>query len=452
MYPLRKLLVDIVVRLGGAATAGFAAGAAADPSVMDATLTGVHESFAVHGEFTYVEQRDSDFNAPYAGQNSLTPNQAKQTTDASLWLGAALGSAAEIWIDPEVDQGFGLNDTLGVAGFPSGEAYKVGSHKPYFRMQRFFVRTTVNAEGEGEHLDASAGFLGRDQSANRWVFTIGKISVTDVFDNNAYAHDPREDFLNWTAIDGGSFDYAADAWGYTVGAAAEWYRGPWTSRVGAFDLSDVPNSARLDLGFHQFQMIAEVEHRHEIAGRGGKVLITGFESRARMALLDEAVELAESSGTAPDVSAVRRYRSRLGGVVGLEQELTSSLGAFARYSKAAGNVEAYEFSDIDQSIAIGLSLKGAAWRRGGDTVGLASINNTISAARQRYLNAGGLGILVGDGKLPHPGPEQIIETYYSAALGSYVRLSLDYQWIGNPAYNRDRGPASVFAVRVHTQF
>ena len=68
------------------------------------------------------------------------------------------------------------------------------------------------------------------------------------------------------------------------------------------------------------------------------------------------------------------------------------------------------------------------------------------------MNAGGLGILIGDGKLPHPAAEEIIETYYSAALFSHAQLSLDYQWINHPAYNTDRGPASVFAVRFHAQF
>jgi high affinity Mn2+ porin len=138
--------------------------------------------------------------------------------------------------------------------------------------------------------------------------------------------------------------------------------------------------------------------------------------------------------------------------VNLQQELTSDLGIFARYGKAAGNVEAYEFTDIDRALEAGLSLKGSLWRRGGDTVGLGLMDNGASAAREQYLNDGGLGILVGDGKLPRPGPEEIVETYYSAAVISYLQVSLDYQYIENPAFNRDRGPVSVFAVRVHAQF
>jgi high affinity Mn2+ porin len=132
--------------------------------------------------------------------------------------------------------------------------------------------------------------------------------------------------------------------------------------------------------------------------------------------------------------------------------LAADLGAFARLGRAAGNVEAYEFTDIDRTVSAGLSLQGTRWHRAGDTLGVAAIRNGISAARERYLNAGGLGILVGDGRLPHPGPEQIIETYYSVALSTAAHLSFDYQWIDHPAYNRDRGPVSVVAVRLHAQF
>ena len=410
------------------------------------------QSLAVHGELTYVEQEDSDFNAPYAGANSLTPDQGRETVDLNLSVGAALWSGAQIWVNPEFDQGFGLDDTLGVAGFPNGEAYKVGATRPYFRLQRLFVRETLDGDGEREPVAAAAGALQGEQSANRWVLTIGKFAVTDIFDANDYAHDPRRDFLNWAAIDAGAFDYAADAWGYTVGAALERYQGPWAIRAGVFDLSDVPNSARLQSGFDEFQMLVELEHRHELAGHPGKVLITGYESRGRMGLLDEATAVAIATDQPADVADVRRYRGRFGGLINLQQELLAGLGIFARYSKAAGNVEAYEFSDIDRSLAVGLSLQGGRWRRRQDTFGLAFIDDGISAAREQFLNAGGLGILVGDGKLPHPAAEQILETYYSASLNPHAQVSFDYQWIANPAYNGDRGPVSVFAVRVHAQF
>jgi high affinity Mn2+ porin len=425
---------------------------AADETQLTATNSAPTEQWAVHGQFTYVEQETSAFAAPYAGTNSLTPSQGRETTDATLYMGMRLYPGAELWIAPEVDQGFGLDDTLGLAAFSSGEAYKVGKNQPYLRLPHAFVRQTINSDDNLEAVDADLLQLGGSRSANRWVFTAGKFSVTDIFDTNQYAHDPRNDFFNWAAVDAGSFDYAADAWGYTVGAAAEWYHGSWTLRSGWFDLSNVPNSPHLDPGGHEFQLVAEAEKRFAVAAQPGRALITLFDSRGRMGLLDEAVQRAQATGEPVDIAAVRRYRSRLGVSLDVEQQITADLGLFARIGKAAGNVETYEFSDIDRAVSAGVSIKGSAWHRSRDTVGFAAIVDGISAEREQYLNAGGLGILVGDGKLPHPGTEQVAETYYRLDFFSHAQLSLDYQWVRNPAYNSDRGPVSIFAVRLHAQF
>jgi high affinity Mn2+ porin len=425
---------------------------AADRSEDSTSSLVTDERFAIHGQATYVEQETDGFSAPYSGPNSLSPNSGHETFDATLFLGARLWPGAEGWITPEIDQGFGLNNTLGVAGFPSGEAYKVGKNQPYLRLPRAFVRQVIDTGDDREAVEGTADQLGGSRCPDRWVFTVGKFGVTDIFDGNQYAHDPRGDFLNWSAVDAGSFDYAADAWGFTVGAAAERYLGSWTLRAGVFDLSDVPNSAHLDPGFHEFQIDAEVEKRYEVFGRTGRVLVTGYDTRGRMALLDQAVALAALTGTTPNPAAVRQYRSRLGISLDLEQSITADLGVFARVGKAAGNVEAYEFTDIDRSVELGVSIKGLRWHRPQDTIGVVAIDNGISAERERYLNAGGLGVLVGDGQLPHPGAEQIVETYYSLAVLSQLYLSVDYQWVKNPGYNTDRGPVSIAAVRLHAQF
>lgn len=429
-------------------------GWAADDSQDSTAQPVVEERWAIHGQITYVVQADDGFHAPYAGPNSLTPARNEETVDATLFFGARLWGGAEIWIQPEIDQGYGLDNTLGVAGFPSGEAYKVGAYHPYFRWQRAFVRQVIDAGNETESVPAVANQLGGSRGADRWVITVGKFSVTDIFDTNQYAHDPRSDFLNWAAVDGGAFDYAADAWGYTVGAAAERYAGSWTVRAGVFDLSNIPNSIHLDPGMHEFQIDAEVEKRYRLFGQTGRVLLTAFDSRGRIALLDEAVALAQTTGMNINSALIdaRQYRTRLGGVFSVEQPITESLGIFARVSKAAGNVETYEFADIDRSVALGAAIRGLLWHRPDDTMGLAVINNGISAEREQYLDHGGLGILVGDGQLPRPGPEQILETYYNCGLLSWANVSVDYQWVKNPGYNTDRGPVSIFAVRVHAQF
>jgi high affinity Mn2+ porin len=411
------------------------------------------ESWGVHGQATYVSQFHPGFGSPYQGPNSLSPgNNGRQTADVTLFAGARLWSGAQAWVNPEADQGFGLNGTLGVAGFTSGEAYKVGAPGPYFRLPRAFIRQTIGRGDELRTVVPAANQLGSVQSREGITLTVGKFSVVDIFDTNRYAHDPRSDFLNWSIVDGGAFDYAADAWGYTYGSAVEWTGSWWTLRGGGFDLSRVPNSPQLERGFGQFALIGEFEERHDLGGHPGALKALGFVNRGRMGSYDDAVRAAQRSGTTPRVGLVRRYGSRPGMALNLEQELLPDLGVFARASANDGSKEAFEFTDINRSLAGGVSLRGERWNRGDDTFGLAAVVNGISTAARRYFDAGGLGVLVGDGRLPHYSLEKIAETYYSAHFGRYAAVTIDYQLIVNPAYNRDRGPVSVFGLRLHAEF
>ena len=157
-------------------------------------------------------------------------------------------------------------------------------------------------------------------------------------------------------------------------------------------------------------------------------------------------------GIAPDPVPVRRLRDRTGVGIDAEQELSDTVGVFVRAGLGDGRSEAIEFTDIDRSVSGGVSIKGSGWSRANDRIGLALIANDISAARRRYLAAGGLGILIGDGKLPHVGSELIGETYYDFAAVGPLHVTVDGQLIVNPAYNRDRGPVPVFALRAHAQF
>ena len=406
-----------------------------------------------HGQTTFVEQAYPGFRSPYMGANSLPGGgEGRETSDATLYAGVRLWRGAELWLNPEIDQGFGLANTLGIAGFSSGEAYKVGANYPYARLPRTFIRQTIDLGGETQQIQSGPNQFAGSQTANRLVITVGKFAVTDIFDNNKYAHDPRNDFLNWSIVDTGTFDYAADSWGYTYGAAAEWYQGNWTVRGGLFDLSIIPNSPDLDPTFEQFQWVCEIERRYDVWGHPGKIAVTGFLSRGRMGSFADAIALAAITGGPADIAAVRKYQGRGGVSMNLEQEIAPDLGVFARAGFADGNIEPYEFTDVDRTVAAGLSLAGKQWGRPDDTVGVAGVVNGITSEHVAFLNAGGLGILVGDGMLPHPGPEQIVEAYYSYALSSSTKVSVDYQFIANPGYNTDRGPANVFAGRFHTTF
>jgi high affinity Mn2+ porin len=411
------------------------------------------EDFSLHGQATFVFQYHPRFHAAYTGTNSLNPgNRGDETFDATLFLGLRLWQGGAVYADPEIDQGFGLSGTLGVAGFPSGEAYKVGADDPYFRLQRLFFRQSFDLGGETQTIEPDANQLGGTKTADNLVVTIGKFSVTDVFDTNIYAHDPRGDFLNWALIDAGAFDYAADAWGYSAGAAVEWTQDWWTLRGGLFDLSTIPNSKTLDSRFSQFEMVSEFEARQTWFGGEGKIKLLGFLNRGRMGSYDAALRLAQGTGNPPDTALVRRYNSKTGASLNIEQPLGGNWGMFARASLNDGSQEAFEFTEINRSLSAGVSLKGADWGRANDTAGAAFVVNGLSHDARDYFAAGGLGILIGDGRLAHAGTENILEAYYSAELWDGVAASADYQFIANPAYNRDRGPVSVLGLRLHGQF
>ena len=400
--------------------------------------------------------------SPYEGDNSLPGKGGiEETFDTTLFAGLRLWPGAEMWVSPEFDQGFGLGNTHGVAGFLSGESYRKGSSYPYARVNRYFIRQIINLGGDTQKVDADIYQFAGSQTANRFVLTAGRFAITDIFDTNKYANNPKNDFLNWSLINTGTFDYAADAWGYTYGAAAEWYQGNWTLRGGLFDLSQTPTGGAfnapgygLDPTFSQYQLVGEIEERHELLGQPGKLKVTGFLSEGRVDHFQDALNLSAATGldASDALAAVRHFTSRPGMSVNLEQQLSDGVGLFARAGWADGSVEPWDFTDIDRTLSGGVSLSGSLWGRPDDTAGIAGVLNGISSVHAAYFNAGGLGILIGDGQLPHPSLEQIFEAYYSYALTPSTKLGLDYQLIANPGYNPDRGPANVFAARIHWQF
>jgi high affinity Mn2+ porin len=411
------------------------------------------EFWAIHGQGTNVWLLQPAFRSPYRGPQSLSPaTNGRETVDVTLYAGIRPWPGAEIWINPEVDQGFGLSNTFGAAGYPSGEAYKVGKAEPYVLVQRGFLRQTIDLGGETEKLESNLNQLGGTQTANRLVFTIGKYSVVDIFDTNKYAHDPRNDFFNWSIIDQGAFDYAANSWGYTYGGAAEWYQDWWTARAGVFDLSQAPNTVALSHGFGQGQFVAELEERHSPWDQPGKLKFLYWLTRGNLGTYLDAIALGAATGQTASTGAVRRFRTKDGFGLNLEQQIATDFGVFVRASLSQGTVEEIDFTDINKSISGGLSLTGSRWGRPDDTVGLAGAINRISHQGKLYLAAGGLGGIIGDGQLPNAGPEQILEAYYNIALFDFAHFTADYQFINHPAYNRDRGPVSIFGLRLHLQF
>jgi high affinity Mn2+ porin len=415
-----------------------------------------------HGQATFVGQGYPRIRATSNGPNSLpSAGDFRETNDVTLYAGVRLWQGAELWVNPEIDQGFGLGNTHGAAGFPSGEAYKLGDAFPYTRVQRYFLRQFVDLGGEKQKVESDINQFAGEPTRNRLVFTVGKFAIVDIFDTNKYANNPKIDFLNWALINAGTFDYAGDAWGYTYGAAAEWYQDRWTVRAGIFDLSAVPAGGALngtayglDPNLSQFQAVGEIEERHEFLGQPGKLKVTGFLSRGRAGNFQDAVNIANWTGMDPSLALAldRRFRNRPGVSVNLEQQVNESVGFFARAGYTDGSVEPWDFADIDRTVQAGVSISGRDWGRPDDTLGFAGIVNGIANSHAAYFAAGGLGILIGDGNLPAYGLEKILESYYNYALTPAIKVGLDYQLIVDPGYNATRGPANLFAARLHWQF
>lgn len=415
------------------------------------------EDWNVFGQYTNVTQWNGRFTSPPPRRVIEDPktflpiSQRKSTNDATLFIGKRLADNTEFYLNPEIDQGFGLSDAMGIAGYVSGTAYKLGKANPYGKLQRAFVRHTINLGGDVQTLESDANQLAGKRSSDNVIVTVGKFSVVDIFDNNRYAHDPRGDFLNWSVLDSGGFDYAADAWGFTFGAAVEWNQGNWTWRNGLFNLSTEPGGVKFGYNFKQFELVTELERRHQIGDRSGAIKALAYVNNGFMASYADAVRWGVSNNQTPDVAAVRKRGSMPGAALIVEQELTPTLGMFVRASANSGKKETFDFTEITRSLVVGLSKNGADWGRAQDTVGLAVVRNHLSTDGQRYFDAGGQGILIGEGYMPYAS-EGIIESYYQWQVSKWLSVALNYQRISKPGYNRERGPVNVGGLRLHAEF
>ena len=406
------------------------------------------QNWAIHFDAIEVFQGQPGFPAPYSGTNSIVPgDDFRQTSDVDLFFDVRLWPGAEFYFNPEYYQGFGLGGTHGIAQFPNAMAYKVGKYRGDVNIPHLFLRQIIGFGGEQEQLEADELQLAEKVDISRLTIQVGRMAITDIFDNNAYAHNPRVDFLNWGAVDAIAFDFGADALGYEEGATIELNQKGWALRYGWFTVPARSNVNATDGRYLEaWDQVLELEERYTLFGHPGKLRLLGYLEEANMGSYRAAASLDGN------ITETRRHRLTEGFAVNLEQEITPGLGAFLRVGVRNPNYEAWAFSDASRSLAIGLSLNGAAWRRPNDTVGLANMLAGIGHGEQAYFNAGGLGILAGDGKLPHYGLENVVEFYYNFEVYKGVNVTFDYQFAANPAFNEDRGPINILGARIDVKF
>ena len=439
--------------------------AASVATAEDATPSPAGEpNWNFHVQNTEIVQGYPGFSAKYSGPNSLPAGgETRESVSLDVMAGVRLWRGAEAHMDGLMWQGAGVNNTLGVDGFPNGEAFRLGTGVPNGASTRLFIRQTIGFGGEQENIEDDQFTLAGKQDVARLTFTLGRFSAKDIFDNNAYANDPRTQFVNWALMANEAWDYPADAIGYTTGLAVELNQPSWTWRYGFFQMPRYANSltgedrllkwpfdgsAQDGPVLEAWGMVTEFERRYSVNAHPGTVRLLAYLNRANMGSYQEAVN---SPIRPADITAAAGFRYKYGFGLNLEQEVFKNVGVFSRLGWSNGQNQGWVFSDVDYTATAGLSIKGEAWQRPDDTFGLAGVLNGISKAHQEFLAAGGTGILAGDGNLNY-GWEKILETYYDFKIWKKIHTSLDYQFIADPAFNQDRGPVSFFSARVHWEF
>ena len=430
---------------------GFANGPAGKSELnTDAASIPEEQRWSLHMQNTDIVQGDHGFPAKYSGPTSLdSKGETRETVSVDLLLGVRLWHGAEFHVDGLMWQGFGLSDARGAEGFPNGEAFRLGTKSPNYNLSRVFIRQVFGLGGEQEDVPDDSLHLAGKQDVSRITITLGRMSAKDIFDNNAYANDPRTQFLNWSLMANGAWDYPADSLGYMSGLAIELNQPKWAIRYGFFQVPQVSNGTALDQHFLEaWSMVTEFERRFSIAGHPGAVRVLGYLEHAHMGSFQEATDSFERPA---DITVSRDYRFKYGFGLNLEQEIVKNVGVFARLGWNDGRTEDWAFDDVDRTVSAGVSVKGEAWGRPNDVFGVAGALNGITGVHRAFLAAGGTGILAGDGALNY-GLEKIVEAYYDAQIFKGVHVALDYQFVSDPAFNRDRGPVSVFAGRLRWEF
>ena len=424
-----------------------------------------------HAQNTDIVQTTAHFPAQYSGPHSLSNvGETKQTISVDFLAGARLWNGGELHADALVWQGFGLSHTTGALAFPNGEAFKAGTTSPNEMLSRLFVRQTIGLGGEQEDVPDGPLALAGKQDISRLTLTVGRMSFLDVFDHNTYAGDPRTQFMNWALMANLTWDYGQDSIGYSLGATAELNQPDWTLRYGFFEMPAYINAGNAGSGnggedqflthpargsfapiAKSYAMATEFEQRYSVNAHPGAVRLLAWLDDASRDTFWAATAILQAQGPNADLSSVQGYHHSYGLGVNWEQEVAEDVGLFSRLGWNNGKAQALEFADANWSASFGVSIKGSAWNRANDTLGVGGAVSGLSRDLRKYLMAGGLGIELGDGALDYA-PEKALDTYYDFQLWKGVQATFDYQFIANPGTNRARGPANVLGFRFHGEW
>jgi high affinity Mn2+ porin len=444
------------------------------------TQHGLHdikdESWNAYGQFTYISSWHPPFSAAYTNAdgsvNSLAPDwERSYTLTATLFAGVRLWPGAEAYFVPEYIAEVPFSGLHGIGGaIQNFELQKTGSATGQLYRSRAYLRQTIGFGGDHVEKTSQPMQLGTTVDSRRLVLTFGNFTMLDFFDKNGITGDPRRGFLNMAFMTHASYDFAADARGYTYGAVAELYWDDWALRLGRGIPPQEPNVEPLSFTFWDYYSDqVEFEHDHKILGQAGAVRILGYRNSVYSGSFSDAIaafkanpsEDAAACGSlynfgsgnadAPDLCWVRKQNIKLGIGINLEQYIGSDIGVFFRAMYSDGQTEVDAFNSADRDLSFGAVAKGSLWHRPFDLTGLGFGMSWISDIHAQYLAMGGIDNFIGDGHLKQAA-EGVIDVFYSVNLLKAIWLAADYQYLWNPAYNADRGPVNIFGGRVHAEF
>jgi high affinity Mn2+ porin len=412
------------------------------------------EKWNLNFQATSIGQYHGSFTSPYADVFSLQGHpEAEASLTSTLYFGWQLARNTQFYIDPELAGGRGFSGTNGMVNFPNGEMPRVETAAPKLYLARLYATQDFGFGDARESFSSDENQLGGSRPMTRYSVTIGRFTMTDFFDNNRYTHDPRTQFMGWAIMYNGAWDYPADTHGYTWGWVHEFHTRRWSLRYGSGAMPTVANGLRFDRRVLRDRGDAfEGEVRVKPGGHDGAVRVLSYQNHARMGTYADALHLAGETGTKPDITATRRPGTlKYGFGLNVEQELAKDVGVFGRLGWNDGKTESFAFTAIDRLASAGVSVGGARWKRPHDTAASELTVSGLSAVHAQYLARGGLDFLIGDGALRY-GPEYVSESYYRARVVPGLFATIDLQHATNPAFNRDRGPVWIGAMRLHVEW
>jgi high affinity Mn2+ porin len=412
--------------------------------------------FWVSGQINVILQWHPSFSAKYSGDNSLRARGENATSRVlTLYTGVQLTKTTEILVDVESAGGRGISDAFGLGGFTNLDVVRNPTLGPTPYLARAMLHQIIPLSRQTSESKRGPFSLATQLPVRRLEIRAGKFGTADFFDVNSPGSDSHLQFMNWTVDNNGAYDYAADTRGYTVGVLVEYQDRNWGLRFAECLMPKVANGIELDWNLHRARgENLELELRHSLVRkRTGVVRLLAYANHANMGSYRETIEAFRSGpGGMPDIEASRRQgRVKYGFGMNIEQEIAKGITLFGRLGWNEGHHESFAYTEVDDTVEFGSALSGTIWHRKLDRVGVAFVSNGISKDHRDYLALGGKGFLLGDGALTY-GREQIFESYYTAHMWRGVFGSFDLQYITNPGYNRDRGPAVVPAIRMHLEF